>query len=162
MPGIFHQAGCCCGCPCLGATPGLTVSVVGGGDPVCGLANWPFSDLGPWSPLAGFSSLGDDWCSMVWQSWDNGGEGAYAAWLGLYYRRSTEKWCSWMDVFICGHAGTDADTCECPEGAPVGICPSTDVTGLVSCDSGDISGVFELAGDAGNPFEGYSFQCVIS
>ena len=153
----------CCDCPCLGATPGLSVSVVGGGDPVCGLADWPFSRIDSWVPdPGGFVAVGcsggdTHWCGIGWTGWDGG---AYAATFGLYYHRVTGHWCSWMHVPICGHAGTDADTCDCPTEC-IGICPSTDVTGSVECKGGIIFGTFILVGSVGTPFEGYSFRCVI-
>jgi len=144
MPGIFHQAGCCCGgCPCLGDEPALTVEFTGS----CTDEGW-FALVDYWEVDYGFRPMwGRPWCEIQWSTHEPG-----SGWCYLLHDYVTDKWFAYISVDDTAMFGPSAGG----EGDPIW---GQDVTGLVDCVDGQITGAFDL--DGVWDFEGCTASCVI-
>ena len=140
MPGIFHQAGCCCAKPCtdcagdpadplVNPQPDVEISVTGICDDEC------FDLAGTYQYYEYL--IASSYCEWFWGIVGVGGRG-----LPIFYFPSNGKWYSRLydlhDYIIFGGSDT----------APNGWTKCKDVTGLVSCNktTGKLSGAFDLDG----------------
>ncbi len=146
MPGIFHQAGCCCG-PCVDCAGysqqnNAVVSISGS----CGGGNCNAG--GSYTPIIfGESS---DWCSWKWRL----GAPTWTQYLHVVYDKILARWLSRIYyrsdnyVFYGGSITFNS------------IPNFLDVSGLVSCDknTSKLTGTFSLPG-LNSPLYGLCFGC---
>ena len=126
-----------CGGPCTncdGTQPAATVTVTGCSISLCTGAQGTYT-------YQDFVDH-DQSCSWRWSK-DAGGGNRYD--LFIYYCKSSGAWCAHIDYYIPsegGHYrlfGGDADDCPCVSGV-------TDVSEDLSCQGGNVTGEFSLAG----------------
>ena len=155
MPGIYHQAGCCCSDPCTDC--GHDYCLYGTGS----VANYPDCSTGASGVCSfcndvqgtyeasnrGSFSNEDDYCE-----WESDCDGVGGPTLSVVYWKSTKTWYAivhdydnkaWVQANGKLFFGDIAQT-----GGPAYVKYYKDVTGDVSCDADgpELTGAFSLAG----------------
>ena len=152
MPGIWHQAGCCCGpCgPCSVDQPALEATIGGACDPSCADA----AGTHAWALFDGDSPEGSLCCAWTWASeevedWKRGQ-------VTVLYSGTNKHWYAvarWhFGLLEWFGGGVEPPLCSewgfGPNKVPVNPDCWKDITGLISCntETGLLSGAFTLDG----------------
>ena len=134
MPGIWHH-GCCCGCPCMGDQPNVTVTTSGTCDSYCQQLEGEY--------VFGLNYSGDGYCFYRWHQ--SGGQGE----LYMVYCKETDEWWGRIVGFIsnwhCADFGVVADSQE-PPCYPLSPIKYALLETSLTCEEGVWTGEIDLPG----------------